>query len=118
MNERSIFSRSTGEVAQVGQRRVAGAEVVEREAHADRRAAARARSSARSGSLAIMLSVISSSSALRREAVAREHLGDDPRQPAVQQAARREVDGEVEVRRPSPSQTRTWRQRVVEHARS
>ena len=36
-NERSILTMSTGSVAQVLQRRVAGAEVVEHEPHAERR---------------------------------------------------------------------------------
>ena len=36
MNDRSIFRKSTGQLAQVAERRVAGAEVVDGEAHAER----------------------------------------------------------------------------------
>ena len=106
MNERSIFSMSTGKRRQVGERRVAGAEVVDGQPHAERVQ----RLEARDGELDVAIITLSVSSSTRREGASplrRERVAHVVEQVRRAQLARREVDrhgdGTLRRRRVQPA---------------
>ena len=112
-----------GEPAQVGQRRVAGAEVVDREGQPERRAAGAAASRRTSSSAISADSVISRTSRLGGQAVARSSSASTwSTSERVAQLAGRDVDRDPQVGRPCRPAGRAsaaaWRQRLGEHPRA
>ena len=100
-NERSILSDRRSEALQVGEARIAGAEIVDREVDADRLQSLAGWRSTLPALCITMLSVISSSRCSGRSPVSDRMRATDAHQALLAELARRQVDRHDDRRQPA-----------------